>query len=879
MLPIPHIPPAKIAVPQLPPEFVVRAGLRADLEAADPADVGLICAPAGYGKTLLLADWVLNSTATDVAWVGLGCDDNDPKRLWASVIAAVAACPSVPSDIRQHAPRVLRPADQPEFLAELGLVLQRLPRPIRLILDDVHELVDREVLHGVQIFVRNCPASVQLVLSSRLDPPLGLRRLRLTGRLWELRAERLRFSEAEAASLLERSHVHLTPEQVQMLHQRTGGWAAGLRLAALAVAADGDGLLATFSGDERSVADYLVEEIISQLPDDIRQLLRVTSISDPMPSGLAAHLSGREDAGSVLDRLEHQTSLVSATGPRRDAYRIQELLRTYLLADLQRQGPTRAADLHARAARWWAGQDRPIHALDHASRSGDHQLLSGLLHRFAVPLILNGDHAPLRRALCSLRAQTTAPDPWLALTSALTHAEAGDMLAAEADLRQARSYWPSQNTADLTVLRAAAEQLTTVSFGAEVSPTAVMDTSAAMDIDELAIEPELEALARLSRGSALLREHNDREGARADLEIAMMLARRNGFDYLSMQCLVLLGVIAGISGDLRTMHALSTEADAAISNHHWERTMAAAAVSAMLAYTALLRSETHDALDLSAQALALGPVVSPPLLRFALQMVHGAATFDRGDRVGGLAELQHARAQLGERHTSVEQAASAAVLEFRAALLLGHTTAARTVQGWLAERTDSNAELLLMRTWAEAACGRPRPARVCVHRVLDGTVPALLPHTRVEAFLLEAALAAATNDQPAARHALQAALATAEPLDTVRPFTQASPSVRALLTRLHGSFGETDAFAQRVLTAGAGGQERQTTLSEREITVLGLLPSLLSLDEIATDLTVSVNTVKSHVRSIYVKLGVSSRRMAVYNARERGLLVTSWRSN
>ena len=195
------------------------------------------------------------------------------------------------------------------------------------------------------------------------------------------------------------------------------------------------------------MADYLAEEIISQLPEDIQQLLRVISISDPIPSRLAAHLSGREDAGSVLDRLEHQTSLVSTTEQQRDAYRIQELLRTYLLADLKRQGPTRAADLHARAARWWAGQDQPIRALDHASRAGDHQLLSGLLRRFAVPLILNGDHAPLRRALCRLRAQTSAPDPWLALTSALTHAEAGDMPGAEADLREAHSNWPRSRSA------------------------------------------------------------------------------------------------------------------------------------------------------------------------------------------------------------------------------------------------------------------------------------------------------------------------------------------------------------------------------------------------------------------------------------------------
>src|SRR5690242_878173 len=154
----PVVPSAKIAVPPLPPGFVVRAALRAALDAADPADVGLVCAPAGYGKTLLLADWARTSTGADVAWVGLDRDDNDPKRLWASVIAAVAACPSVPPGSRLHGPWAWpRAGAQPEFLAELGVTLQQLPRPVRLILDDVHELVDPDALHGLQIFMRNRP--------------------------------------------------------------------------------------------------------------------------------------------------------------------------------------------------------------------------------------------------------------------------------------------------------------------------------------------------------------------------------------------------------------------------------------------------------------------------------------------------------------------------------------------------------------------------------------------------------------------------------------------------------------------------------------------------------------------------------------------------
>ena len=153
--------------------------------------------------------------------------------------------------------------------------------------------------------------------------------------------------------------------------------------------------------------------------------------------------------------------------------------------------------------------------------------------------------------------------------------------------------------------------------------------------------------------------------------------------------------------------------------------------------------------------------------------------------------------------------------------------------------------------------------------MLDGSVPALLPHTMVEAWLLETSIAFAAGERPAARRALQTALAVAEPLDALRPFAQAGPSVHELLGHQHGSFGASDAFADRALAAGRE-RAQQTMLSERELTVLGLLPSLLSLDEIAVDLTVSVNTVKSHVRSIYMKLGVSSRRLAVLAAHEHG---------
>jgi len=852
----------------------VRDVLRAALDAGAPADVALVCAPAGYGKTLLLADWSRSSTVADTAWVGLDRDDNDPRRLWASIVAALAACPSVPRSSRLHERWVWRADAQPEFLAEHVDAVEAVSRPIRLILDDVHELVDPEALHGVEILTRNRPAGMQLVLSSRLDPPLSLPRLRLAGRLRDLRAAQLRFSLPETAALLEKSGLCLTPAQVDLLHQRTGGWAAGLRLAAFGMAKSGDrdGFLSHFSGDDHSVADYLVGEVLCRLPEDVQEFLRVISISDPVPTGLAAELSGREDAGSVLDGLEHQTSLLSPTGRQGDAYSVQELLRTYLLADLRRQGLKRAAELHGVAARWWAGRPEPVRALDHAAQSHDSELLTDLLHRFAVPLILAGDHEPLRCALGTAGAQAVATDPWLALTSAVAHLEAGELRAARGDLRHARQSWPADGPADLAVLRAVAEQLN----AGVVEPDAPSPSPAFGVIDELPVEPELEALARLSRGTARL-ERDDRSGARAELEAALLLSRGHGFDYLTMQCLALLGVVAGTTGDMQTMRTMSIEASAAAVEHGWECSAWSGAATAMLAYAALLRTETAEAERLATEGLAVGAATSTPRLQFALQAVHGAATFDRGDRAGGLAELQQARSEFGDLPAGAEQVAALAMLEFGAALLLGHSAAARTILGWLANRTGDNAELLMMRAWADATGSRDEHARSLLRPVLEGAATALLPQSLVEAWLLETSLAVTAGERPAARRALQNALALAEPLDALRPFTHAGPGIRELLVHQHGSFGTSDAFAERALAAGAGNGTRQALLSERELTVLGLLPSMLSLDEIAADLTVSVNTVKSHVRSIYTKLGVSSRRLAVLSAHEHGLLTSSVR--
>jgi LuxR family maltose regulon positive regulatory protein len=480
--------------------------------------------------------------------------------------------------------------------------------------------------------------------------------------------------------------------------------------------------------------------------------------------------------------------------------------------------------------------------------------------------VLAGEHGPLRRAMAGVGARARTAGPRLSLASALAHVEAGDFSAAQSDVRHAQRIWPAEATADLAVLLAVAEQ-----FGA-----GAVDANARVigDIDELPSEPDLEALARLSRGNVQL-AHDDPARARVEFGAALALSRRHAYDYLEMQCLALLGIVAANTGDLRTMRKVGAEALVIAADHGWEGSLWSGAATVMVGSSDLLGCEPVAAERRTADALAAGLAGSTPPLRFMLRAVHGAAVFDLGDRAAGLAELQQARLEFGDEPAPAEQCGAAAMLEFRAALMLGHSAAARTVFTWLTQRTGDSAEALVMQAWADAAGGRPEQARTLIRTVLDGAAPMLVPYTAVDAWLLETSMALAVGERPAARHALRTALRTAELLGTVRPFAHSGPDVRGLMVHQHGSFGASDAFADRALAVGAGRELQMTTLSAREITVLGLLPSLLSLDEIAVDLTVSVNTVKSHVRSIYAKLGVSSRRLAVLAAHERGLLHTS----
>ena len=867
------VPQAKMRVPPKPAGVVERTELYAELDRGDVGGVSLVCAPAGYGKSWLLADWANRQSPVGTAWLTIDADDNDPRRLWASVLAALAPHISLTASNSIQSSFAWSPAEHTRLVAELVDGLDALPNPIRLVLDDVGELVDPEALRGLRTLLRTLPRQVHLVLSSRFEPSLGLNRLRLSGQLREFRADRLCFTLADSATLLTRSGLRSTAAQVESLHRRTGGWPAGMRLAALAIAdePDPDGFVAQFSGDERCVADFLTGEVLDRLEPEMLPFLRAISIADPISTELAALLSGRDDAGVLLDALDHDMALLTPVGWRRDTYRLQPLLRTYLRADLRRYGLRKLHELHAAAARWWEADNDVLRALEHARHSDDAALVSELVRRHAVRLIASGDRVPLRRALDDLGRDVLSNDPQLALVSAITHLDIGDVSAAQIDLRQARDSWPAHSSPELFVLRSLVEQLLAVSLGkGPALPDAL--TSAP---EQPLPAPELEILMRLSLGAAYLLGGGDLHAARTEFAIALSLASRRGFDYLAMQAHTCLGLAALGTGDLVAVRRACQAATATAAENGWQATVWYGLAGTVLGFTELQRAEPVEAGHLAAAALDAGSVQASPPLRFALQVLQGAARYDGRDRLHGLDAMQRARSELGHLHATPALAAVAALLEARAALDLGHLVAARTVRGWLTERTGACAEVELIRAWTAATEGREQKARVLLRPVLEGTEPALLPYTPVEAWLLESGLCLAAGERAAARHALLTALDLARPIDAVRPFATAGSRVCALLVAQQGSFGASNAIAARAVTAATARHTTTATataLSQRELAVLTMLPSLLPLGDIAADLTVSVNTVKSHVRSIYAKLGVSSRRAAVLAAHENGLL-------
>jgi LuxR family maltose regulon positive regulatory protein len=865
----------KLTAPKPPARLVSRPRLLARLDQVRESLVTLLSAPAGAGKTLLLAEWVSTRGGDETAWVSLDADDNDERRFWSAVLDALSTAAPVPAGSPLAALAVPpAPSDDPGFLAEVVNALDDLPEPVVLILDDVQELTGEQPWRGLEALLQHHPAGLRLVLSGRTGPRLPMARLRLADQLTEIRGEDLVFSAVETRALLATADIELSHDQLHRLLDQTEGWAAALRLAtrSLAGANEPDRFLADFATNDRAVAAYLLDEVLAGLPAQMHEFLRTVSVLDQVGTELAVELSGRADAGAVLAAIAERTSLVSQVDAAPPRFHVHALLRSYLLAELSRQNPEHAARLQGATADWYAARDQPGPAMAHATRAADPARTITLLHRYALPLTLDGNHDLVRGALDAVGGRPVVADSLLALVSALLHLEHGDPAAADRDVGHADAAWPAEPDADLVSLRRLIRSRRTQFSG---------------DIDDLARETAalagtqgtagtLDAPALLQRGSVLLAT-GDRAGAREKLGAALRAARVGEHDYVAMQSLTQLAGLAAAEGDFGLMVTLATAADEENTRRGWQRTVEAATTAVLLAYGALLRADPAECMRQARRAGAVVDGGDPPTMRglhLSVQTLRGAAEFELGDRTSGARRGAAAREAGGTARFAVEQVALCAVLEHRMALLLGWGPAAAEVLAWAQESVPGSAEVHLMRARTQLVLGRRDAAAKLLQPALDRSAEPVLRWSEIETWLLAAEIALNVGDDVRARRSLTRALTVGQQLDVPYPVVFAAPEITNLLTSRLGKLGgEAERFAERVFALRrALHVPPMVPLTARERAVLRLLPTLRSFDEIADDLTVSANTVKTHVRAIYTKLGVTKRRDAVTVAQEQGLL-------
>ena len=391
-----------------------------------------ISAPAGSGKTLLLRSWIGRSgLAERTAWVPVQGEERDPQRFWLSVLGALRDTAAGSKLVRPltAAPDLDGWAVVERLLTDLGGLADR----VWLVIDDLHELRSAEALRQLELLLMRAPAGLRFVLSTRHDLRLGLHRLRLAGELTEIRADGLRFTEADARALFEAAGIPLSAEALARLHDRTEGWAAGLRLAALSLAGhpEPDRFAAEFSGSERTVAEYLLAEVLERQPEPARRLLLRTSVLDRVNGELADLLTGGSGGERVLQELEQANAFVVALDARRSWFRYHQLFAELLQLELRGSAPSELPALHAAAAGWYAAHGFALEAVRHAIAAQDWDLAGRLLSDDWLGLGLKGLGATAHELLAAFPAGVIARDPELAARMAGDELARGSFAEAE----------------------------------------------------------------------------------------------------------------------------------------------------------------------------------------------------------------------------------------------------------------------------------------------------------------------------------------------------------------------------------------------------------------------------------------------------------------
>lgn len=867
---------AKLARPRVPPSFVGRARVHEMLDRGTERPLTVISAGAGWGKTLATASWAAAEPAVGpVAWISLDPSDNEPRAFWAFFVRAVRHAVVVPADnpLAELAPGL---GNESAGLQRLVAGLEQLPTPVVVVLDDFHLIDDASVLEGVASLLRRPLEQLRLVIVTRSDPPIPLHRLRTADELSEIRTRDLAFDETDAVAMLAADKLDVELDDVQLLVRRTEGWPAGMRLAALFLGRrDQDRSPASFAGDDQAVTDYLVGEVLSSQPPEVQRFLLQTSVAERVSSGLAEALTGEPRAQHHLESLERSNAFVVGLGPGREWFRYHALLREVLQHRLRVDDPAAPADLHRRAAVWFAAHARPLDAMRHAADAEDWSLLGDLFVTHALALTVSADRAAVDRVLARIPRERLADSPALALCAAarLMHAGRFEEMARHLELAAASSPDGSSVTTVAWLLLSTAYLRSTGDIrGAR--------DAAARAIQHLSgVESSLPGadlylpVALNNLGSALLWEASPAEAAQRLLE-ALAIIDGTRLDAARINALAHLSLVDAGEGRLRQGASHATEAVELVEARGWEPLPQAATAYLALALIHFRHNEVNEALRRLGHARAAA--AHEPAARWAVELAGARMEVS----LGRVDEAQQRLAALRSDSTPWQPPAF-----LERWLLFAHVehAIARHEPGAAIERLQVSSARAAPSSEEQLCLAQALLAQGDV-RAADEVLASLRANdadsgSAVDIWLLTALVADRQREDNRATEALGRALDLARPENVRRPFFEHNRGhVVRLLTLLGQLEPDQDAFARGLLAElqpdvkSTSADVLTEPLTERELVVLRFLPTMMTNSEIAAELFVSVNTVKAHLKRIFRKLGVPSRREAVHRAREIGLL-------
>jgi LuxR family transcriptional regulator, maltose regulon positive regulatory protein len=866
---------------------------------AEAERVVQISAPPGSGKTVLMRSWIAEAGLTrHAAWVPVDSEERDPQRFWISVADGLRGTAAGSALVRPltAAPDLDGWAVVERLLKDLAPLEDRL----WLMIDDAHLLDSRKVLPQLELLLLRAPQELRFVLATRHGLGLGLHRLRLEGELTEVCAADLRFSLAEARALFGEAGVDLPADALARLHGRTEGWAAGLRLATLSLAGhpDPERFAAEFSGTDRTVAEFLLAEVLDRQSEAVRRLLLRTSVLERVSGPLADVLTGSSGGERILQDLEQAGAFVVSLDAGRSWFRYHRLFADLLELELRRTEPKERAALHGAAAAWLADHGHPVEAVRQAQAAEDWQLAARLLSDHWLDLYLGGRGATLVELLAGFPHRIVAASPELATVQVADDLIGGSLADAGRHLAQAADALPAV-PADrrgrvqvmLAVLRLfLARRLVDVPVVVEEAQRLLAITQAA-DAAHLGLGEDLRAVAFISLGLAEIWALRF-EDAERHVKHGVAMARRIGRPYLELH-----GLAHGAHEMLlfrpdAAPAEWSTQAIELAERHGWVEESLAGMAYAQLGIEMLYQGRLDEAEPWLERAERTLRTEVEPGAGMSLRYARALLELARGRYQEALAAFRGAEkltATLVGPHTC---AASMRSRMLQTLVRLGQTGRAEQALAELGEDERASAEMRIAVATLRLASDDPRAAADALAPVLDGSLSGVCRVRMVTALLLEARARDALGDPAAAGRVLERALDITESSGIVLPFLldpapamlerhrryrTAHPALITRILNLPGGYGGAGSPPGSAVLGGIVPPRVTEQLTDSETRVLRYLPTHLTAPEIANELYLSVNTVSTHTRHLYAKLGVHSRHEAVERARALGLLAPSTR--